>query len=94
LNIAAFTHRGRFHPSNEDAIAIGADILTGDMNSPFMTGPGDCCLLAVANGMGGHVQGVIASRAALDYLVAETGRVSDPASCSWHKERLELAACA
>lgn len=82
LSIAAFTHRGRVRPSNEDAIAIGADILTGDMNPPFMTTPGDCCLLMVADGMGGHAQGAMASRAVLDYLVAATDRVSDPARCA------------
>lgn len=81
LAIAAFTHRGRVRPSNEDAIAIGADILTGDMNSPFMTAPGDCCLLMVADGICGHAQGAMASRAVLDYLVAATDRLSDPASC-------------
>lgn len=83
LNIAAFTHRGRVRPNNEDAIAIGADILTGDMKSPvIMRTPDDCCLLMVADGMGGHAQGAMASRAALDYVVATTDRVFDPASCA------------
>lgn len=82
LNIAAFTHRGRVRPANEDAIAIGADILTGDMNAPVMTAPDGCCLLMVADGLGGHAQGAVASRAVLDYLVAATDRVSDPASCA------------
>lgn len=32
---AAFTHRGRARPANVDAIAIGADILSGNMNAPL-----------------------------------------------------------
>ena len=40
--IAAFTHRGRVRPDNEDAIAIGDRILTGDMDAPVvMTAPID-----------------------------------------------------
>jgi serine/threonine protein phosphatase PrpC len=81
--IAAFTHRGRVRPANEDAIAIGTDVLTGDMDAPvIMTAPGHGCLLMVADGMGGHAQGAMASRAVLDYLVAAADRVSDPASCA------------
>ena len=34
--IAAFTHRGRVRPDNEDAIAIGDRILTGDMDAPVV----------------------------------------------------------
>jgi protein phosphatase len=32
--IAAFTHRGRVRPVNEDAIAVRTRILTGDMPNP------------------------------------------------------------
>lgn len=82
-SIAAFTHRGRVRPANEDAIAVGTDVLTGDMGSPvIMTAPDDCCLLMVADGIGGHAHGAMASRAVLDYLVAATDRVSDPTFCA------------
>jgi protein phosphatase len=81
--IAAFTHRGRVRPANEDAISIGPRVLTGDMSTPvLMTASGDGCLLMVADGMGGHAQGAMASRAVLDYLVAASDRLSNPESCA------------
>lgn len=81
--IAAFTHRGRVRPANEDAIAVGSRVLTGDMSSPVvMTTPGDGCLLMVADGMGGHAQGAMASRAVLDHLVAAADRLSNSESCA------------
>ena len=81
--VAAFTHRGRVRPDNEDAIAIGNRIFTGDMDAPMvMTAPNGCCLLMIADGMGGHAHGAMASRAILDYLVAAIDRLSNPASCT------------
>jgi PPM family protein phosphatase len=81
--IAAFTHRGRVRPDNEDAIAIGDRILTGDMDAPVvMTAPIDSCLLMIADGMGGHAHGAMASRAVLDHLVAAVDQLSNPASCT------------
>jgi protein phosphatase len=81
--IAAFTHRGRVRPANEDGISIGPRVLTGDMSTPIvMTAPGDGCLLMVADGMGGHAQGAMASRAVLDYLVAAADRLSNPKTCA------------
>lgn len=82
-SIAAFTHRGRVRPGNEDATAVDNHILTGDMDAPLvMTAPNDCCLLMIADGMGGHAHGAMASRAVLDYLVAAVDRLSNPASCA------------
>jgi serine/threonine protein phosphatase PrpC len=81
--IAAFTHRGRVRPANEDAIAVDTRILTGDMSAPIvMTTPADGCLLMVADGMGGHAQGAMASRAVLDHLVEAADRISNPESCA------------
>lgn len=81
--IAAFTHRGRVRPHNEDTVGIGNRILTGDMVSPLViTAQTGCALLMIADGMGGHAQGAMASRAVLDYLVAASDRLSEPASCA------------
>jgi protein phosphatase len=83
LTIAAFTHRGRVRADNEDAIAVDARILTGDMDTPAVMMASDgSCLLMIADGMGGHAHGAMASRAVLDYLVAAIDRLSDPASCA------------
>lgn len=81
--IATFTHRGRVRPHNEDAVAIGDRILTGNMDAPVViTAQSGCALLMIADGMGGHAQGAMASRAVLHYLVAAADRLSDPSSCA------------
>jgi serine/threonine protein phosphatase PrpC len=81
--IAAFTHRGRVRPANEDAVAVDTHILTGDMSAPVVvTTPGSGCLLMIADGMGGHALGAMASRAVLDHLVAAVDRISSPESCA------------
>lgn len=83
LTIAAFTHRGRLRPVNEDTVAVHARILTGSMTEPMvMSAPDDRCILMIADGMGGHAQGALASRAVLDYLVAAIDRLADPATCA------------
>jgi PPM family protein phosphatase len=81
--IAAFTHRGRVRSVNEDALAVHKRILTGDMTVPLViSAADDSCVLMIADGMGGHAQGALASRAVLDYLVAAIDRLVDPASCA------------
>lgn len=81
-SIAAFTHRGRVRPENQDTVVIGTHILTGNMDAPIaLTTPNDCCLLMIADGMGGHAHGAMASHAVLDYLVAAIDRLSNPDSC-------------
>jgi PPM family protein phosphatase len=81
--IAAFTHRGRVRPVNEDTVAVHTCILTGSMTEPLITSaPIDSYVLMIADGMGGHAQGAVASRAVVDYLVAAIDRLSDPASCA------------
>lgn len=81
--IAAFTHRGRVRATNEDALAVHARVLTGDLTEPLLIShEADHCALMIADGMGGHAQGAMASRAVLDYLVVAIDRLADPASCA------------
>lgn len=82
-NIAAFTHRGLVRPVNEDTVSVHARILTGNMTEPLVVSVSDdYCALMIADGMGGHAQGALASRAVLDYLVARVDRLAAPASCA------------
>ncbi|MBR1240268.1 serine/threonine-protein phosphatase [Bradyrhizobium sp. AUGA SZCCT0274] len=81
--IAAFTHRGRVRLDNEDAIAVDGQSFVGDMAAPVAIKTlNESIVLMIADGMGGHARGAMASRAVLDYLVAAIDRLSNPASCA------------
>jgi serine/threonine protein phosphatase PrpC len=80
---AAFTHRGRIRAANEDGVALDGQILVGDMAAPIsMTIAKDSCGLMIADGMGGHTNGTVASRAVLDHLIADTERLASSATCA------------
>jgi PPM family protein phosphatase len=80
---AAFTHRGRVRTANEDNVAIEGRILTGDMAAPAMVTIGsDVCVLMIADGMGGHHHGAMASHALLDHLTGGIDRVATPSTCA------------
>jgi len=80
---AAFTHRGRVRPANEDTVAIDGHVLTGDMTEPLvLTLANDICILMIGDGLGGHARGALASRAVLDLLVADVDKLADPATCA------------
>jgi len=73
LRVAALTHIGRRRELNEDCIAIGARVLSAPIETPWVTSialreePAVCL---VADGMGGHPAGDVASRMVIEELSA------------------------
>jgi len=79
LEVTAFTHQGRVRDGNEDSITVAgwvSDVaMSGLRRSRHeLTEP---MLCAVADGMGGHTAGEIASRYAIKRLAAEPFAGSD-----------------
>jgi len=79
IRAAAFTHEGAVRPQNEDTVALGDWVQSDPMTAPetFRLALGEPVLALVADGMGGHAAGEIASRAVADYLVSQARRASD-----------------
>jgi PPM family protein phosphatase len=82
--IIAFTHRGRVRAGNEDAIVVGDWV-----SPPEMTGPREFrhplsapLLCAVADGMGGHAAGEVASREAANGLARRRAMLHDGAAAA------------
>ncbi len=70
LDVAALTHLGKTRPSNEDAVAIGKELIAADIFGPRrFTLSGSHCVLMIADGMGGHSHGALASKTALESLI-------------------------
>lgn len=64
--ISAFTHRGRVRAQNEDTIVVGDWVSPPEMDAPrvFRQPLSAPLVCAVADGMGGHSAGEVASRTA------------------------------
>jgi serine/threonine protein phosphatase PrpC len=82
LRAAALTHQGVVRPSNEDTIAVAAWITGEPMAAPAVlehevAAPLICL---VADGMGGHAAGEIASRAVAEHLCRRAAEASDEAA--------------
>jgi serine/threonine protein phosphatase PrpC len=79
IRITAFTHPGRVRAGNEDTIVVGDWVSEPEMTEPrqfvnTLTPPLVC---AVADGMGGHRAGEVASREAARRLAAMAIRLTD-----------------
>jgi serine/threonine protein phosphatase PrpC len=73
IEITAFTHRGRLRASNEDGITVAGWVAEAAMSQPRcsqheLTEP---LLVALADGMGGHAGGEVASRYAIERLTRQ-----------------------
>lgn len=79
VRATVLTHIGAVRERNEDTVAVGEWIESGSMAAPEVVervteGP---LLALVADGMGGHAAGDLASRAAAEYLVGQSTRAVD-----------------
>lgn len=79
LEIAAFSHAGLKREANEDCLCVGDWTSPSVLPVPHrrrvpLTTP---CLLAVADGMGGHAKGDVASRMTIEHLSREAGRIDN-----------------
>jgi PPM family protein phosphatase len=82
LQATAFTHQGAVRASNEDTIAVGDWITSEPMAAPVIlehavTAPLICL---VADGMGGHAAGEVASRIVTEHLSRRAADASDEAA--------------
>ena len=72
LRVTALTHVGLRRQSNEDCIAVDRRILSEPMDAPWLSVQAlePACACLVADGMGGHPAGEVASRAAIEAMLA------------------------
>ena len=82
LHAMAFTHRGAVRATNEDTIAIGDWIPSAPMPAPVVlehtvSAPLICL---VADGMGGHAAGEVASRTVAEHLTRRAAEATDEAA--------------
>ena len=97
LQVTAFTHPGALRPRNEDTIAVGDWLMSEAMDEPqtFDLVIGAPILCLVADGMGGHAAGEVASRTVAEYLVRHAGEATTPEAVAAllidaHRELLAL----
>jgi PPM family protein phosphatase len=84
LRAAAFTHQGAVRPGNEDTIAVGDWVMSRPMDQPMVleriVAAPTVCL--VADGMGGHAAGDVASRFVAECLAERGAEAADAAALS------------
>jgi protein phosphatase len=73
VHAAALTHPGLLRERNEDAVAFDGQLLLGEMKAPRVASlKAERSVLMVADGMGGHLGGDVASRTALEALLTKS----------------------
>jgi PPM family protein phosphatase len=79
LRATAFTHEGAVRPSNEDTIAVGDWVMSAPMVGPevFELEIARPVICLVADGMGGHAAGEVASRVVAERLAEHASRAVD-----------------
>src|SRR5260370_41770274 len=75
IEVAAVSHKGRVRANNEDSITVAGWVSDVEMSAPRrsrheLTEP---LLFAVADGVGGHAGGEVASRYAVKGLAEQVG---------------------
>ncbi len=82
LRATAFTHQGAVRPANEDTIAVGAWVMGAPMTAPaaFELEVAKPLICLVADGMGGHAAGEVASRLVAERLAERAGRADGEAA--------------
>ena len=82
LRVTAFTHQGAVRASNEDTIAVGDWVTSEPMAAPVVlereVAAPTICL--VADGMGGHAAGEVASRMGAEHLASDAAQATDEAA--------------
>jgi PPM family protein phosphatase len=73
----AISHRGHVRSTNEDHLLIGKDVFNEGERDFSFTGGQTAILLAVADGLGGHNAGEVASRIVLEDLSAHLGVIKN-----------------
>lgn len=77
VQITCFTHQGRVRDGNEDCIGVGDWVCNMPMSSPrqWRGGIESPLMCVVADGMGGHAAGEIASQYAVNRMKEESLRI-------------------
>lgn len=80
LTAAAVSNVGLVRALNEDCLSVDREVLAPEQSWRARLGDGPHFFL-LADGMGGHAKGEVASRLVVDYVNNRAGDIEDAASC-------------